>query len=106
MTQTPDIAVVIPCRDEEATVATVVRAFREQLPEARIYVFDNCSTDRTAEIARKEGATVIREPRQGKGFVIESMLERVEAEYYVMVDGDDTYDAQAVHKLLEPVVND
>lgn len=72
---------------------------------ADIYVFDNNSTDRTAAIAREKGAIVIKEPKQGKGFVIVSMFQKVEADYYIMVDGDDTYPAESVHDLLKPVMN-
>jgi glycosyltransferase involved in cell wall biosynthesis len=97
------IAVLIPCHNEEATVGKVVDDFRAQLPEAAIYVFDNCCTDHTAAIAAEHGAVVLSEPRQGKGFVVESMLDRVEADYYVMVDGDDTYPAERVRDLLAPV---
>jgi glycosyltransferase involved in cell wall biosynthesis len=97
------IAVLIPCHNEEATIGKVVDDFRARLPEAQIYVFDNCCTDRTAAIAAEHGATVVIEPRQGKGFVVEGMLDRVEADYYVMVDGDDTYPAEKVRELLAPV---
>jgi glycosyltransferase involved in cell wall biosynthesis len=98
------IAVLIPCHNEQATVGKVVDDFRAALPDARVYVFDNCCTDDTAAIAAKHGATVIRECRQGKGFVVESMFDRVEADYYVMVDGDDTYEAGRVSDLLAPVL--
>jgi glycosyltransferase involved in cell wall biosynthesis len=100
---TPRIAVLIPCYNEEAAIGKVVDDFRRQLPEAVIYVFDNRCTDKTAPIAREHGATVIHEPRQGKGFVVESMFDRIDADYYVMVDGDDTYPADKVHELLAPV---
>ncbi len=69
-----------------------------------MYVFDNCCTDRTAAIARERGATVIRECRKGKGYVVEAMLDRIDADYYVMVDGDDTYEASRVRDLLAPVI--
>jgi glycosyltransferase involved in cell wall biosynthesis len=98
------IAVLIPCYNEERTVAEVVTSFREQLPHATIYVFDNNSTDRTAEKARDAGAIVFREPRRGKGFVVQSMFRRVEAEVYVMVDGDATYSPEGVHDLIAPIV--
>ena len=101
----PDIAVLIPCYNEEATIGKVVDDFRAQLPDATIYVFDNCCTDATASIAREHGATVVKEPRQGKGYVIESMLSRIDAEYYVMVDGDETYSAEHVGELLKPVLD-
>jgi glycosyltransferase involved in cell wall biosynthesis len=98
------VAVLIPCYNEERTVAEVVAGFRAQLPHAAIYVFDNNSTDRTAEKAREAGAIVYREPRRGKGFVVQSMFRRVEADVYVMVDGDATYPPEAVHDLIAPVL--
>jgi len=97
------IAVAIPCYQEEKTITQVVRDFKAQLPEAAIYVFDNNCTDRTAEFARAAGATVIREKRQGKGYVVASMFELLTEDVIVMVDGDGTYDASAVHRLLEPI---
>jgi glycosyltransferase involved in cell wall biosynthesis len=99
----PELAILIPCYNEEITIGKVIDDFRTQLPEAEIYVFDNCCTDRTAEIAGAHGAHVIHEPRKGKGFVIESMLDTVKADFYVLVDGDDTYPAESVHALLVPV---
>ncbi len=104
MKEKTQIAVLIPCFNEEVTVGKVIRDFRTQLPEAAIYVFDNCSTDRTAEIARGCGAVVLPEARQGKGYVLESMFDAVKADYYVLVDGDDTYPAESVHALLGPVL--
>lgn len=106
MKNAPKIAVLIPCYNEAATIEKVVTDFRRNLPQAEIYVFDNCCTDDTAQIARRAGATVLREPRKGKGFVVESMLDRVEADCCVMVDGDDTYPADKVADLLEPVLAD
>ena len=100
----PEIAVLIPCYNEEITVGKVVGDFRRELPEATVYVFDNCSTDRTAELAEESGAVVLREPRQGKGFVVERMLDTIRADYYVMVDGDDTYPPESVKELLQPVL--
>jgi glycosyltransferase involved in cell wall biosynthesis len=97
------VAVLVPCYNEEPTVARVVARFREQLPEARVYVFDNNSTDRTADEARRAGAEVFVERRQGKGYVVQSMFRQVDADFYVMVDGDDTYPPEAVHALLAPV---
>ena len=104
MTERSRIAVLIPCHNEEATVAKVVDDFRAQLPDAAVYVFDNCCTDRTAGIAAEHGAKVIREGRKGKGFVVESMFDSIDADYYVMVDGDDTYEASKVRDLLAPVM--
>jgi len=95
-------AVLIPCLNEEATIGKVVEDFRRVLPEADIYVYDNNSTDRTAEIARAAGAIVERETRQGKGYVVRAMFEKIEADLYVLVDGDDTYPAEALPSLLEP----
>ncbi len=103
---TPRVAVLLPCYNEAATVAKVVADFRRELPDAAIYVFDNNSTDGTADLARAAGATVIREKKQGKGHVIAAMLEKVEADYYVMADGDDTYPADRVHDLLAPLLAD
>jgi len=109
MTQIPrdtagrNIAVLIPCYQEESTIAKVVTDFRRALPEARIYVFDNNCTDRTAEYAAAAGAIVIPEKQQGKGFVVAAMFDKVEADYFVMVDGDDTYDATAADALLSPL---
>jgi glycosyltransferase involved in cell wall biosynthesis len=98
------IAVLIPCYQEEKTIGKVVRDFKRILPEAAVYVFDNNCTDRTASVAREAGAIVRPEKKQGKGFVVASMFEQVDAEIYVMVDGDDTYDANSVHALLEPIL--
>ncbi|MBG0777484.1 MAG: glycosyltransferase [Desulfovibrionaceae bacterium] len=98
------IAVLIPCYNEAQTVQTVVRDFRRALPEAEVYVFDNNSTDATAALAAEAGAIVRSEPLQGKGNVVRSMFRDVEADAYVMVDGDATYPAAAVRELLAPVL--
>src|SRR5262249_8013394 len=92
-TAQPRIAVLVPCYNEEITVAKVVRDFRRALPDAEIYVFDNNSTDRTAELAHAAGAIVVPSRRQGKGNVVKHMFNAVDADIYVMVDGDDTYPA-------------
>lgn len=97
------VAVLIPCHNEEVTVGRVVEQFRAELPRAVVYVYDNNSTDRTAEEAERAGAVVRRERRQGKGFVVQTMFREVDADLYVMVDGDGTYPAEAVHRLLAPV---
>ncbi|MBX6353457.1 MAG: glycosyltransferase [Thermoflavifilum sp.] len=97
------IAVLIPCYNESLTIAKVVSDFRQALPDADIYVYDNNSTDGTDDIARKAGAIVRRETRQGKGNVVRRMFREVEADLFVLVDGDDTYPAEQVHRLLEPV---
>src|SRR5262249_20497550 len=101
---TKRIAVLIPCFQEEKTIGKVVRDFKRLLPEAQVYVFDNNCTDQTARIAQEAGAIVRPEKKQGKGFVVASMFEQVDAEIYVMVDGDDTYDAASVHALLQPIM--
>ena len=101
----PKVAIAIPCHQEERTIAQVVLAFKAQLPDAPVYVFDNNCTDRTAEYARDAGAIVIREKRQGKGYVVASLFEVVDADIIVMVDGDGTYDAGAVHRLLQPILD-
>lgn len=97
------VAVLIPCYNEELTVARVIQSFRRVLPDADIYVYDNNSRDRTAEIARENGAIVRHEPRQGKGNVVRSMFRDIDADYYVMVDGDDTYPAEFALDLLAPL---
>jgi len=97
----PRVAVVIPCLDEATTVAKVVRDFSRVLPDARIYVFDNASTDDTGAAAHRAGATVVASPRRGKGNVIRHMSDVVDADVYVLVDGDDTYPAEAAPELLE-----
>jgi glycosyltransferase involved in cell wall biosynthesis len=101
----PQIAILIPCFNEELTIEKVIDEFRIELPEARTYVFDNNSTDRTVERARGKGATILHERRQGKGFVVQSMFREISADIYVMVDGDGTYPASSVHALLEPVLS-
>lgn len=98
------IAVLIPCYNEESTIEKVVRDFRAQLPDANIYVYDNNSKDNTAAVATLAGAFVKRERRQGKGNVVRSMFRDIQADVYVMVDGDDTYPAEFVHDLLQPVL--
>lgn len=98
------IAVLIPCYNEELTVSKVVTDFKEALPMADIYVYDNNSTDKTAELAEKAGAIVRPAPIQGKGAVVKQMFKEVDAEVYVMVDGDDTYPANEVQKLIDGVM--
>lgn len=97
------VAVLVPCLDEALTVEKVVRDFLRELPGATVYVYDNGSSDDTARIAEGAGAVVRREKRRGKGFVLARMLDEVDAELYVLVDGDDTYAAESVHALLAPV---
>jgi hypothetical protein len=96
----PDIAVLIPCFNEEAAIAKVVADFRAALPRARIYVYDNNSNDRTALEARAAGATVRHESLQGKGHVVRRMFADIEADAYILVDGDDTYEADAAPAML------
>jgi glycosyltransferase involved in cell wall biosynthesis len=98
------VAVLIPCYNEERTVGDVVREFRAALPEAEICVFDNGSSDGTAEAARRAGANVFLERRRGKGYVVQSMFRRIQADIYVIVDGDGTYPVPAVTRLMEPVL--
>ena len=99
-----EIAVLIPCYNESKTIEKVVKEFKEALPEAVIYVYDNNSTDGTAELAAAAGAIVRYEFRQGKGNVIRRMFREIDAECYVMVDGDDTYPAECAPALIAPVL--
>jgi glycosyltransferase involved in cell wall biosynthesis len=99
------IAVLVPCFNEEAAVATVVADFRKALPTAEIFVYDNNSTDKTADVARAAGAEVFRELRQGKGFVVRRMFTDIEADIYVLVDGDATYDAPSAPRMIDALVN-
>jgi glycosyltransferase involved in cell wall biosynthesis len=101
-----DIAVVIPCYNEGATIDRVVRGFRQALPDARIFVFDNNSRDNTATAARRAGAVVLREPRQGKGNVVRRMFADVDADIYVMADGDGTYDPADAVDLVRALVTE
>ncbi len=100
------VAVLIPCYNEALTIGKVVDDFACELPEAAIYVYDNNSTDGTAQIAREHGACVRTETRQGKGNVVRQMFREIDADYYVMVDGDDTYPAQAAADLIRPLAED
>jgi glycosyltransferase involved in cell wall biosynthesis len=97
-------AILIPCHNEEVTIGKVIDGLHRELPLAVIYVFDNCSTDSTVSVAGEHGAIVIKEPRLGKGFVVESMFSRIDADIYVMIDGDNTYPTNSVGKLLEPLL--
>jgi len=97
----PIIAVLVPCYNEEAAIAAVVQDFRRALPEAAIFVYDNNSTDRTREVALAAGAVVRTEPLQGKGNVVRRMFADVEADVYVLVDGDNTYDAASAPALVD-----
>jgi glycosyltransferase involved in cell wall biosynthesis len=100
------VAVLVPCFNEEAAVATVVADFRKALPAAAIYVYDNNSKDRTVEVARAAGAEVRSERRQGKGNVVRRMFADIDADIYVLVDGDATYDAPSAPRMIDALVND
>lgn len=103
--KSPRIAVIVPCYNEEQSIAKVVKDFAAALPEATIYVYDNNSSDRTSDVARAAGAIVRREGRQGKGNVVRRMFADVDADIYVMVDGDDTYDAASARKLVAALID-
>ncbi|HVW85731.1 MAG TPA: glycosyltransferase family 2 protein, partial [Bryobacteraceae bacterium] len=98
------VAVLIPCCNEANTIARVTRDFRSALPRATVYVYDNNSSDGTARIAESAGAAVRYEPMQGKGHVVRRMFSDIEADAYVLVDGDDTYDASAAPAMVERVL--
>jgi len=100
------IAILIPCYNESVTIKKVIEDFRNELPEADIYVYDNNSKDDTDKIAREAGAIVRYERRQGKGNVIRSMFREIEAECYLMIDGDDTYPAEYARQMVELVLNE
>ena len=100
------IAVLVPCFNEEAAVATVIADFRKALPQAEIYVYDNNSTDRTVAVAREAGAQVRSERRQGKGHVVRRMFADVDADIYVLVDGDATYDAASSPRMIAALCED
>ncbi len=102
----PRIAVILPCYNEEAAIGKTVRDFRAALPDAKVYVYDNNSKDRTVEVAREAGAIVRNEPRQGKGNVMRRMFADVEADIYVLADGDDTYDASVAPELIRKLVTE
>src|SRR5579871_5014725 len=97
----PIIAVLIPCHNEEATIGKVVQDFLRALPRAAVFVYDNNSTDSTCEVAQQAAAIVRREPLQGKGNVVRRMFADIEADVFVLVDGDDTYDAASAPRLIE-----
>lgn len=99
------IAVLIPCYNESLTIEKVVSDYKEALPEATIYVYDNNSSDHTDELTRKAGAKVVYEYRQGKGNVIRSMFRDIDAECYLMIDGDDTYPAENAREMVDLVLN-
>ena len=100
------IAVLLPCYNEEMNIAGVVSAFRQSLPDAAIYVYDNNSTDHTVQAAREAGAIVYRETYQGKGNVVRRMFSDIDADIYVMADGDGTYDASVAPELIRKLVDE
>jgi glycosyltransferase involved in cell wall biosynthesis len=104
--ETNDIAVLVPCLDEDATIANVIHQFRAALPQARIYVYDNNSSDNTACIARDSGAIVRHVARRGKGIVVRRMFTEIDADIYILVDGDDTYDASRASDLINKLKYD
>lgn len=101
----PKIAVLLPCYNESLTIEKVVKDFRAQLPDADIWVYDNNSTDGSGDLARAAGAKVRRVVQQGKGHVVRRMFQEIEADVYVMVDADDTYPADEVQKLIQPILD-
>ncbi len=100
------IAVVIPCLNEELTIGKVINDFRSALPEADIYVIDNNSTDSTASVAIENNAFLITEKQRGKGLAVRKAFRKIEADIYILIDGDDTYPAQVVNSLLKPILED
>lgn len=105
MPPSASVAVLVPCYDEEATVAQVVESFSAALPQAAVYVYDNASGDRTAELAASAGAVVVSEPRRGKGNVVRQMFREIDADAYLLVDGDMTYSAADAARMLAPVLS-
>ena len=100
------IAILIPCYNEEQTVAKVIKSYRKELPNATIYVYDNNSTDKTSEIARKNGAIVKKEYRRGKGNVIRTMFKDIDADCYLITDGDNTYSSKKAKEMCEYILNE
>ena len=98
------VAVLLPCYNEEMTIAKVIADFRKALPDAEIYVYDNNSTDRSRELAAEAGAAVRSVPQQGKGYVVRKMFQEIEADCYLMVDSDDTYPAEAAPDLIRDIL--
>jgi glycosyltransferase involved in cell wall biosynthesis len=106
MLRRPEIAVLLPCHNEAAAIASVVEGFKSALPDAKIFVYDNASTDATAEAAKTAGADVFHEPRKGKGNVVRRMFADIEADIYVLADGDGTYDAAAAPEMVSKLVDE
>lgn len=100
------IALIVPCYNEGVTIRNVVNGFRAAIPELQAFIFDNMSTDDTAHEARAAGATVVSVPLRGKGNVVRRMFADVDADIYIMVDGDDTYDASAAKKLIDKLIDE
>jgi glycosyltransferase involved in cell wall biosynthesis len=100
------VAILVPCYNEQAAIGKVVADFKNALPAADIYVYDNNSSDRTVDVAARAGAVVRREPRQGKGHVVRRMFADVDADVYVLVDGDATYDAPSVHEMIARLLDE
>ena len=100
-----NVAVLIPCYNEAVTIAKVVEDYKRALPGSKVYVYDNNSSDGTAEIAKQHGAIVKHEPRQGKGNVCRQMFRDIEADCYLMVDGDDTYDETKAVEMCLPILS-
>lgn len=101
-----NIAILLPCHNEEKAITDVIKGFQSVLPQAIIYVYDNCSTDKTAEVAKKVGAITRFEPRKGKGNVVKRMFADIDADVYLLVDGDQTYEAAAAPRLIEKLLNE
>ena len=99
------LAILIPCYNEALTIGKVVQDVKKEFPEAAVYVYDNNSTDKTADIARANGAIVVKENRQGKGNVVRSMFKDIEADIYVLIDGDDACPVEYIHDLMKPVLD-
>ena len=97
------ISILIPAYNEEKTIGKVINDFKEELPEAKVYVCDNNSSDKTAEIAKEAGAYVLKEKKQGKGYALQKLFT-IESDVYIMVDGDDTYPAGKVKNLIRPIL--
>jgi glycosyltransferase involved in cell wall biosynthesis len=101
-----NIAVLIPCYNEEKTIGLVIKSFQEYLPSSKIYVYDNCSSDQTNSVARDAGAIVYHEPNKGKGNVVRRMFSDIDADVYILVDGDATYDASVVNSMIDKLVSE
>ncbi|WP_331774326.1 glycosyltransferase family 2 protein [Sulfurospirillum sp. 1612] len=100
-----EIAILIPCFNEELTIAKVIKDFQKELPKAKIYVYDNNSTDDSMKHARANGAIIKTEKRQGKGHVVKSMFRDIDSDIYIMIDGDDTYPAKFINQLIQPIID-